>query len=240
MDNIWSQTYATDQAAFLAGYLAASVTKTGKVAVFGGIDISPVTDFMDGYALGVHYYNQIHGANVEVLGWNAEKHEGIFIGDFCCAAEGREITEQLLNQGADIIFPVAGTSAGAGALYAVHAEGNAYIIGVDTDWVLSNPEYEDIILTSVVKNYDITVIQVVKTITENQFAGGLHVGTLATGEVSIAPFHQLDALILPKVEAELAQIQKASQERSKPGRDQSESHAPICIAEVYCYNRRDS
>lgn len=209
MDNIWSQTYASDQAAFLAGYLAAAVTKTGKVGVFGGIDIGPVTDFMDGYVLGVRYYNQMNATHVEALGWDVQKHEGFFIGDFCCAADGREMTQQLLAQGADIIFPVAGTSVGAGALYAVKTHGNAYIIGVDTDWVLSNPEYKNIILTSVVKNYDVSVNQVVKTITENKFAGGLHVGTLATGEVSLAPFNQLDALTSPKIKAELAQIQKA-------------------------------
>jgi hypothetical protein len=34
LENVWVQEYATDQAAFLAGYLSASVTKTGKVGVF--------------------------------------------------------------------------------------------------------------------------------------------------------------------------------------------------------------
>jgi basic membrane protein A len=39
LPNVWAQVYSTDQAAFMAGYVAASVTKTGKVGTFGGVSI---------------------------------------------------------------------------------------------------------------------------------------------------------------------------------------------------------
>jgi WD40 repeat protein len=206
LENVRMQIFATDQAAFLAGYAAASVTKTGKVGVFGGIDFPPVTDFMDGFALGVRYYNQKNGTNIEVLGWNPNKHEGLFIGGFCCAAEGRQTAQQLLDQGADIILPVAGTNVGPGAAYAVQAHGNAYIIGVDTDWAMTRPEYADIVFTSIVKNFDSSVVQAVKAIQEGTFIGGVQVGTLETGEVSLAPFHALNRLISNKVKMDLEQI----------------------------------
>jgi hypothetical protein len=119
---------------------------------------------MDGFALGVQYYNQKNGADVEVLGWDPAKHEGLFLGGFCCAAEGRQITQGLLDQGADIILPVAGTNVGPGAAYAVQAHGDAFIIGVDTDWTLTNVEFTDIILTSILKNYDASVVQAVQGI----------------------------------------------------------------------------
>ncbi|HEY5729789.1 MAG TPA: BMP family ABC transporter substrate-binding protein [Anaerolineales bacterium] len=206
LENVRMQIFATDQAAFQAGYAAASVSKTGKIGVFGGIDIPPVTDFMDGFALGVRYYNQKNGANVEVLGWDAEKHEGLFIGGFCCSAEGRQITQELLDQGADIILPVAGTNVGPGAAYAVKSYGNAYIIGVDTDWAVTESEFADIVLTSILKNYDASVVQAVQAIENNTFTGGIQIGTLETGEVSLAPFYQFDSLISPGVKAELEQI----------------------------------
>lgn len=206
LENVRMQIFATDQAAFLAGYSAASVTKTGKVGVFGGIDIPPVTDFMDGFALGVQYYNQKNYTSVEVLGWDPAKHDGLFIGGFCCSAEGRIMTQQLLDQGADIILPVAGTSVGPGAAYAVKSHGGAYIIGVDTDWTITNAEFANIVLTSILKKYDTSVVQAVKEIKENTFTGGIHIGTLETGEVSLAPFHQFDSLISPKVRADLEQI----------------------------------
>jgi basic membrane protein A len=206
LENVRMQIFATDQAAFLAGYAAASVTKTSRVGVFGGIDFPPVTDFMDGFAMGVTYYNEKNGTDVEVLGWDAVKHEGLFLGGFCCAAEGRQITQGLLDQGADIILPVAGTNVGPGAAYAVKSRGGAYIIGVDTDWTVTNAEFTDIILTSILKNYDASVLQAVQAIEENTFSGGIQVGTLETGEVSLASFHQFDSLISPKVKGELEQI----------------------------------
>ena len=208
LQNVWTQVYATDQAAFLAGYAASSITKTGRVATFGAIDIPSVTDFMDGFALGVEYYNEKNGTNVEILGWDPQKHEGLFVGEFCCALEGRQMTQQLLQEGADVILPVAGTSVGSGVANAVQANRNAYIIGVDTDWALAMPEYEGILLTSILKKYDGSVVQAVKTIMEDQFTGGVHLGTLETGEVGLAPFYKFDVLISPKVKADMAQVRR--------------------------------
>ncbi len=65
--NVLGQVYATDEAAFLAGYLAAGVSKTGILGTFGGINIPPVTIFMDGFVAGANYYKRAkqcerHGA----------------------------------------------------------------------------------------------------------------------------------------------------------------------------------
>lgn len=186
LENVWVQTYAVDQAAFLTGYVAASTTKTGKVGTFGGIDIPPVTAFMDGFALGVQYYNLEHGTNVQVLGWDVEKHEGLFTGSFCCSTEGRQAARQLLDAGADVILPVAGQSVGVGAGTEVLEYGNAYVIGVDTNWTQTNPEFKDIILTSIEKRFDVSVILASNAIADNSFTGGYHLGTLETGEVGLS------------------------------------------------------
>lgn len=206
IDNLWNQVYATDQAAFLAGYVAASVTKTGKVGVFGGVDIPQVTDFMDGFALGVEYYNQKNGASVEVLGWDAHKHKGLFVGGFCCTTEGRRLARQLLDEGADVILPVAGHTVGWGAGAEVQEHGSAWLIGVDNDWVVTFPEFESIVITSIEKRFDISITLASKAIAEGMFTGGIHIGTLETGEVRLAPFHRLEALISDKVKADLEQI----------------------------------
>ena len=66
--NVMGLIYNTDEAAFLAGYLAAGVSKTGIVGTFGGINIPPVTIFMDGFVAGVNHYNKTKGTNVTVLG----------------------------------------------------------------------------------------------------------------------------------------------------------------------------
>ena len=56
--------YNTAQGGFLGGYLAAGMSKTGKVATYGGLNIPPVTIYMDGYVEGVQHYNQKNGTNV--------------------------------------------------------------------------------------------------------------------------------------------------------------------------------
>jgi basic membrane protein A len=71
---------------------------------------------------------------------------------------------------------------------------------------VTSPEYVDIILTSIVKNYDVSVVQAVKAIMNGTFNGGLHVGTLETGEVGLAPFYEFDSLISEKVKTDLEQI----------------------------------
>lgn len=206
LDNVWAEVYAPDQAAFLAGYVAASVSKTGKVGTFGGINIPPVSDFMDGLALGVAYYNDKNGAHVQVLGWDVAKHDGLFTGNFVDTEDGYRMSELLMNQGADVILPVAGEQ-GLGAAAAVKERGNAYLIGVDTDWAAWLPEFRDLILTSIEKRLDVSVVSAVQAIDEGTFTGGTHVGTLENGGVSIAPFHALDALVSPQVKADLEQIE---------------------------------
>ena len=68
--NIDSLVFNTVQDGFLGGYLAAGMTKTGKVATFGGQKLPTVTIYMDGFWDGVQYYNSQHHTHVQVLGWN--------------------------------------------------------------------------------------------------------------------------------------------------------------------------
>jgi WD40 repeat protein/basic membrane lipoprotein Med (substrate-binding protein (PBP1-ABC) superfamily)/transcriptional regulator with XRE-family HTH domain len=204
-DNVWEQKYAVDQAAFMAGYLAASMTKTGKVATFGGVAVPAVTTFMDGFVRGVAYHNEKNELQVQVLGWDIDSQEGTFAGNFTNTSDGRRMAEALMDQGADILLPVAGPL-GLGAAAAAKERGGVYIIGVDTDWALTYPEYADILLTSIQKRLDMSVIAAVQAVQDGSFTGGLHTGTLANGGVSLAPFHKLEALVLPKKQGELEQI----------------------------------
>ena len=116
------------------------------------------------------------------------------------------MAQRLLDAGADIVLPVAGESVGWGAGAAVQEHENAWLIGVDTDWTETAPEYVDILLTSIEKRFDVSVVQAARAIVDNQFAGGIHYGTLETGEVGISPFHDLNALVSDRVEADLEQI----------------------------------
>lgn len=200
--NVLGLTFATDQAAFLAGYVAAGMTKTGKVGTFGGIEIPPVTIFMTGLQAGVDYYNEQHGTDVEVLGMD------LFVGNFESTDDGRRAGEDLIAEGADIIMPVAGP-VGLGTAAAVQDNPGTMLIGVDVDWCVSAAEYCDVTLTSVLKNMDVAVLEAITRVQEGTFEGGFYVGTLANNGVGLADFHEFDDDVPDDLKAELEEIRQA-------------------------------
>lgn len=207
--NVEGQLFNTDEAAFLAGYLAAGMTKTGKVGTFGGLPIPPVTVFMDGFTRGVKHYNAVKGTSVEVLGYDlADPNKGLFTNSFDDQQKGKEFGITLLDEGADIIMPVAGP-VGLGTAAAIKERGNAMLIGVDSDWVLTNGDYKDIILTSVLKKMDVTTFEVIKSVVDGTYKGGINViGSLANGGVDIAPYHEFDGKVSAELKAEITQLKK--------------------------------
>ena len=183
--NVTGHVFNTQEAAFLAGYIAAATTQTGKVGTFGGIQIPPVTVFMDGFWYGVTYYNEQNGTAVEVLGWDPATQTGLFTGNFESTDDGAAFGNNLMDEGADIIMPVAGP-VGLGTAAAAQERGNVWIIGVDSDWTQTAPDYADIILTSVLKKMDATVLQQITQMVNGEDPGTLIVGTLESDGVGIA------------------------------------------------------
>jgi basic membrane protein A len=213
--NVLGQVYATDEAAFLAGYLAAGMTKSGIVGTFGGINIPPVTHFMDGFFYGVQHYNKTKGASVQLLGWDPATKEGLFTNNFESLDDGRAFAKNLNDEGADIVMPVAGpVGLGSAALADELGADTLKIIGVDADQYLTDPEKKHVYLTSVTKHMDSTVIEAIKEAHDGSFAGGIIVGTLKSGGVGLAPFHDFDAAVPAELKSELEAISKGIQDGS--------------------------
>ncbi|MEH1014154.1 BMP family ABC transporter substrate-binding protein [Micromonospora sp. CPCC 206060] len=205
--NVYPMQFDTAQAGFLAGYLAAGMSKSGKVGTYGGMKIPPVTIFMDGYADGVAYYNQAKGKSVQVLGWDKAKQDGSFTNDFGKQDEGKKVGDTLVAQGADIIMPVAG-GAGLGTTSAAQASGGKYnTIWVDVDGCESTQNCPAII-TTVVKNIPDAVKEAVV-----KAAGGTKLeatpgflGSLANNGVSLAPYHEFDSKVPAELKAEVDKL----------------------------------
>jgi basic membrane protein A and related proteins len=209
LPNVLGLIYDTNQDAFMGGYLAAGMSKTGAVGTFGGQQFSTVTIYMDGYAAGVYYYNKQHNAKVKVLGWNPATQTGTFSGDFTSQDKGQNITNALIQQGADVIFPVAG-NVGLGAAAAVQAtNGKAFMEWVDTDGCVSAPQYCALFLTSVNKGIAVSVEAAIKAAAAGSFTGGNYEGTLANGGVGLAPYHQFDSKIPSALKSEIDTIKAA-------------------------------
>jgi basic membrane protein A len=173
------------------------MTESGTVATFGGVEIPPVTVFMEGYLNGVNYYNEEAGTAVNVLGWDGTT--GTFAGNFENLDDGKSIASSFADEGADIIFPVAGP-VGLGSSAFAKETGGIRIIGVDNDMFISNPTDGEVYLTSVLKNIDEAVYAAVESVVINGENGGEYIGTLENGGVGLAPYHDQEA----DVPAELA------------------------------------
>jgi basic membrane protein A len=182
--NLKGLVFNTAEPSFLAGYLAAAKSESGTVGTFGGLNIPTVTAFMTGFMQGIERYNEDTGEEVQLLGWDGK--DGSFTEDFEDKAKGQTVAEGMIQQGADVIFPVAGP-AGLGALQAAQ-EAGVWGIWVDTDGCVSAAEYCDVLLTSVVKGMDVAVEQAISESLDGTFSNELYVGTLENEGVGLAPY----------------------------------------------------
>ncbi|MDK8434734.1 MAG: BMP family lipoprotein [Brevibacterium sp.] len=190
VDNAKPVVFNTAEAAYLAGYVAAASSESGKVGTFGGIQIPSVTIFMDGFADGVKKFNEDNKKDVKLLGWDKDKQDGSFSGDFENQGQGQELTKQLISQGADVIMPVAGP-VGLGAAAAAKEADDVKLVWVDSDGYEST-EYGDIILTSVVKEIANAVEDTIKEGMDDNFTAEPYVGTLENEGVGLAPYHDFE------------------------------------------------
>jgi basic membrane protein A len=200
--NVKGIIFKVDEAAFPAGYLAAAWADLKdpadpKVGWVAGMQIPPVEQFIVAYENGVRYYNEKKGRNVQV--------KGVYVGDFEAPDQGKMQGLSLIDEGVDVIFGCGGKT-GNGGLTAAKERGK-WGIGVDVDQYRTLPNERDILLSSVMKRLDNSVLAAVKELVNGRFKGGEnYVATARNGGVGLAPFHDLDRQIPAGLKAELAEI----------------------------------
>jgi basic membrane protein A len=186
-----------DKAGFLAGYLAAYLTKTNKVgAVFGMKEVLPVRKFGEGYENGIAYGAKERSKKIK----STVVYHAAGDNAFSDPAWGATTANQLLTQGYDIIFG-AGGSTGNGALGKVAQKAGAFCIGVDTDQYLTVPEAKACIVTSAEKKLTLGV----STLIAQAKAGTIKGGNF-TGQVGLSPFHDLDSKVPAVVKVRLKKV----------------------------------
>lgn len=197
--NLAGVTFRVGEAAFLAGYAAAATSESGTVGTFGSLNVAPVTDMMDGFAAGVAFFDRSEGRSTRLRGWDPAAGEGAFAEDFS-AAEGLRLGADLLDAGADVIFPATqpGQDLALGAAAGARAVG-VRVIWPNVDGCSGAPEYCEVILTSVLARVDLGVLAMLRDVVGGGFRDAGYVGTLANGGVDISP-----VLPAPGVPADLA------------------------------------
>jgi basic membrane protein A len=204
--------YQVDQAAMLAGYLAAGWSQSGKIGTYGGLAFPGVTRFMDGLYAGIQYYNQQKTKTVQLLGWDGAAADpastGTFVGGsggndtWVNPTKGEELAKTFLDQGVDIVHPVAGAT-GNGSIKAMQEAGK-WAIGVDTDQFISiGPPTNAAILTSAQKAIDVSVLDFFNQVEGGYLGGTDYSGTIANGGVLLSPYHDYDSKISAELKGEI-------------------------------------
>ncbi len=184
--------FAEDEAGYLAGVLAASMSKAKHIGVVGGpIVVPPVERFVEGYINGARSVDP------------KIKIDPVYATSFVDAAQGREATNSMIADGADVIFGPAGLT-GDAALTAACKHKGVLAIGVDTDQFLTLPDAAHCMLSSAVKRVDTAVAASLGRIAADKFAPGYHTDDAASGGIGLAPFHDHDADVSAAVRARLA------------------------------------
>lgn len=204
--NIKPMLFDVAPASFLAGYAAASYTESGIVGTFAGMNIPPVTIFMDGYADGVAYYNQKKGTDVKVLGWDVDKQDGLAIGSFVASIEALTASQGLIDQGADVIQSGGGTTFLSIIASFQNAGKTPVVVGGDSDMFEADSKNADTYLISVLKGTKVAVAGIIEEAAAGGFDNSPYIGTLANGGVGISSFHDFASKVDPGLQSELDAI----------------------------------
>jgi basic membrane protein A len=181
LPNVTSLMFAEDEVGYLAGVLAACMSQTGKVASVAGIEIPPVVRFVTGFQNGAR------SVKPDIVTLNQ------YIPDFNDPATGKVVAQDFINQGADVIFGVAGNTGNGGLLAA--KEAGLMAIGVDVDQYFTYPEVKEALLSSASKKVDVAAAAAVKDFVAGQLTAGVRLATLANGGVGLAPYHDWESKI---------------------------------------------
>jgi basic membrane protein A and related proteins len=188
--NISSLLSRDNESSFLAGALAAMITRNNHIGFIGGMDVTAIHRFLAGFQAGVKYNNP--ECKIAVAYSDNWTNDG----------KTKALALQQFQQGVDVIF----ASAGAGNLGVIESakEQGLYTFGMDTDQSSLAPQN---ILASAVKHMDRAVFEAIKRSVEGNFSGGIQTTGLKEGEVELAINNALPA-ITPEMRIRLAEIEK--------------------------------
>ncbi|MET9291264.1 BMP family ABC transporter substrate-binding protein [Streptomyces sp. NPDC003077] len=164
--NVVGMVFAEHEGSYLAGVAAALKSKTHKVGFIGGVNNALIQKFQAGFEQGVADTDPKAKITSEYLYANDDK-------GFNDPAAAKGKAKGMLDSGIDVIYTAAGQS-GNGAIETVAGKKGTWAIGVDSDQH-EQPglaQYKNSILTSVVKNVDVAVFDLVKSVKDKKPLSG--------------------------------------------------------------------
>jgi basic membrane protein A len=206
--------FAEAQPGYLAGIIAGSLDKSGTIGAVGGTNVPAVVNYWRGYENGAKSVKP----DIKVLYQETDPDPAKGFND---QSKGKTIANQFMDQGADVMFQIAGLT-GQGVLEAVCAKTGVWGIGVDVDQAVSLPNLSKCIVTSAEKKLVNTVKAVVLSVASDTFKAGTVAYNAASDPqaVGLSDYHDNAALITPdiqaKVDAALAGLKDGSLDPCAP------------------------
>ena len=197
-DNVVSTVFSQHEGAFLAGALAAMVSKEHRLGFVGGMDIPVIRSFLVGFQEGVDFIEEKTSVTINYLDRGGDIGTG-----FDNPALGYKVAHELYDTNVDVIFSVAGLS-GNGVIRAA-AERKLYVIGVDADQDHMAKGY---VLTSVMKRLDKAVYAVLSEIVAGRMVAGIHSFNLENGGVSLTAMQFSKDLVTKEIRQRLLEVKE--------------------------------
>lgn len=191
LKNVTSLMFEEDQVGFLAGVLAAGMSKTGTICTVSGMEIPPVERYVVGFQAGAQWEK----AGTKAL--------NVYIPSFVDPATGKSTGVSMIGQGCDVVFGVGGNTGNGGLLAA--KEANLMAIGVDVDQYLTYAEVQSALISSAMKNVDVAVYNYLKDVNGKADKAGAVTANLSNGGVGLAPFHDWDSKIPADLKTKIQQ-----------------------------------
>ncbi|MFR9725845.1 BMP family lipoprotein [Streptomyces sp. MS19] len=179
-ENAYGMTFAEHEGSYLAGVAAALKSESGQIGFIGAMPNPLIQKFEAGFVQGAEATNPDIDVDVRYLYDDDDRGYN----DPARAAENASV---MLADGVDVIYTAAGGS-GVGSIETVAGVDGAWAIGVDSDAYVQPglADYQDHILTSMVKSVDVAVYDLIESVQEGEAPSGTHTYTLAEGGVSLS------------------------------------------------------
>ena len=200
--NLVGLVFPEDQIGYLAGALAALMSKTGQIGAVCASDGLPfMKRYGDGFVAGAAYINPVVKATVIY-------HNDVGLDKTFVDPEWGAVTaNSLIDTGVDFIFGIGGTT-GSNALVAAVMRG-AYGIGADTDEYYALPVAAPHLYTSVLKLIAPGIAELIKAAKDAQVQTSVFPSGNFIGQVGLASYHDLDSSVPDEIKARMSELNQA-------------------------------
>jgi basic membrane protein A len=191
--NLTGLVFREDQAGFLAGIVAAKMSKTGTIGGVYGLDIPPVHKYRVGYETGAKYAV----SSIKTLGVFQPPSGAKSFND---PDWGKQQATAMFGQGADVVFGAGGNTGNGALLAAVQA--NKTCVGVDVDQYVSYPDAQKCLVTSAEKHISVAVKTAITNAVKKTWpTSGVLLFDAKNQGVGISPYHNFDSQVPADVKA---------------------------------------